>query len=335
MRGTRRRQGLPQRAKHASSPRQGRSGQPHPEVRRCARCYGSTLPRRHRRRIGEHEVVRRSDHRGQVIGGVTNRGKRFKARHGIRVPCLDAVSEHGSELAEPGAASGEQSNTPAASNRTQRCSRRRSAGEMAEHAFPFRQLRRRRRQPSEHRSERSEQSNTAMFAPPICRRDGGTRFSVPSAPTKTAATQRTSQRAERAIEHSDVRAADLAGEMAEHAFRSVSSDEDGGDPANIAASGASNRTQRCSRRRSAGEMAEHAFPFRQLRRRRRRPGEHRSERSEQSNTAMFAPPICRRDGGTRLSVPSAPTKTAATRRTSQRAERAIEHRHGHRPETRQ
>jgi hypothetical protein len=31
-------------------------------------------------------------------------------------------------------------------------------------AFPFRQLRRRRRQPSEHRSERSEQSNTARCA---------------------------------------------------------------------------------------------------------------------------------------------------------------------------
>jgi hypothetical protein len=37
----------------------------------------------------------------------------------------------------------------------------------------------------------------AMFAPPICR--GGTTFSVPPDPTKTAATQRTSQRAERAI----------------------------------------------------------------------------------------------------------------------------------------
>jgi hypothetical protein len=33
--------------------------------------------------------------------------------------------------------------------------------EMAEHAFPFRQLRRRWRQPSEHRSERSEQSTKA------------------------------------------------------------------------------------------------------------------------------------------------------------------------------
>jgi hypothetical protein len=32
--------------------------------------------------------------------------------------------------------------------------------------------------------------------------------------------------------------------MTEHAFRSVSSDEDGGNPANIAASGASNQTQR-------------------------------------------------------------------------------------------
>ena len=31
-------------------------------------------------------------------------------------------------------------------------------------AFPFRQLRRRRRQPSEHRSEQGEQSNTARCA---------------------------------------------------------------------------------------------------------------------------------------------------------------------------
>jgi hypothetical protein len=36
--------------------------------------------------------------------------------------------------------------------------------EMAEHRFPFRQFRRRRRQPSEHRRERSEQSHTARAA---------------------------------------------------------------------------------------------------------------------------------------------------------------------------
>jgi hypothetical protein len=35
------------------------------------------------------------------------------------------------------------------------------------------------------------------------------------------------------------------------------------------------------------EMAEHAFPFRQLRRRRRHPSEHRCERSEQSDRARL------------------------------------------------
>jgi hypothetical protein len=45
-----------------------------------------------------------------------------------------------------------------------------------------------------------------MFAPPICRRRwAGQRFSVPLAPTKTAAAQRTSQRAERAIKQSAIR----------------------------------------------------------------------------------------------------------------------------------
>jgi hypothetical protein len=68
-------------------------------------------------------------------------------------------------------------------------------------------------------------------------------------------------------------------------FRSVSSDEDGGNPANIAASGASNRIQRDVR---AADLQE--------------------EMPEQ-----------------RFSVPSAPTKTAATQRTSQRAARAIEY----------
>jgi hypothetical protein len=45
----------------------------------------------------------------------------------------------------------------------------------------------------------------------------------------------------------DVRAADLREELAEHAFRFASSDEGGGNPANIAASGASNQTQRDAR----------------------------------------------------------------------------------------
>jgi hypothetical protein len=45
----------------------------------------------------------------------------------------------------------------------------------------------------------------------------------------------------------DVRAADLQEEMAEHAFRSVRSDEDGGYPANIAASGSEqSNTARCA-----------------------------------------------------------------------------------------
>jgi hypothetical protein len=42
----------------------------------------------------------------------------------------------------------------------------------------------------------------------------------------------------------DVRAADLQEEMAEHAFRSAISDDAGGNPATIAASGASNPIQR-------------------------------------------------------------------------------------------
>ena len=138
-----------------------------------------------------------------------------------------------------------------------------------------------------------------------------------------------------------------------NAFRSVSSDEDGGNPANIAASGASNQTQRDPQRAAASnqtqriarrraeeegadtlhrlraneegsgkeapasasgasniqgtnggvlpsasddggggfldvraadlqeELAEQRFSVRQLRRRRRQPSEHRSERSEQ------------------------------------------------------
>jgi hypothetical protein len=45
----------------------------------------------------------------------------------------------------------------------------------------------------------------------------------------------------------DVRAADLQEEMAEHAFPFRRSDEDGGNPANIAASGASNQTPRDAR----------------------------------------------------------------------------------------
>ena len=120
-----------------------------------------------------------------------------------------------------------------------------------------------------------------MFAPPICRRRWSEqRFSVLPDPTKTAATERTSQRAERAIKQSairasgaskllgarghasrprettksadlDVRAADLQEEMVRTTlFRSARSDEDGGNRANIAASGASNQTERDPRERS-------------------------------------------------------------------------------------
>jgi hypothetical protein len=47
-----------------------------------------------------------------------------------------------------------------------------------------------------------------MFAPPVLQEEMAKQnaFSVPSAPTKTAATERTSPRAERAIEQSAIRA---------------------------------------------------------------------------------------------------------------------------------
>src|SRR5829696_9448075 len=95
-------------------------------------------------------------------------------------------------------------------------------------------------------------------------------------------------------------------------FRSVRSDEGGGNPANIAASESSNQIQRdaraaprssCERRESRADgggfsmfappiwrrrWRNNAFPFRQIRRRRRQPSEHRRERSEQSNRARCA-----------------------------------------------
>src|SRR5215213_7295778 len=114
------------------------------------------------------------------------------------------------------------------------------------------------------------------------------RFSVPSDPTKTAATQRTSPRAESNQTERDARAApkkpaasvgnrapthgggvsggvlplrttttaadsrcshrrSAGGDGGTTLFRSVRSDEDGGNPANIAASGASNQTERDAR----------------------------------------------------------------------------------------
>src|SRR5829696_8291708 len=71
-------------------------------------------------------------------------------------------------------------------------------------------------------------------------------------------------------------------------FRSVSSDEGGGNPANIAGSGASNQVSDVRAADLQEEMRKSAFPFRQLRRRRRQPSEHRSERSEQSNKPRYA-----------------------------------------------
>jgi hypothetical protein len=123
--------------------------------------------------------------------------------------------------------------------------------------------------------ERRRSRRLAMFAPPISQQIARAqrapapaascvqeemaeqRFSVPTAPTKTAATRRTSQRAERAIRRSairvrDVRAADLQEELTKRA-----------------------KNQSGCRGRS----------FRRIRRRRRLPGEHRSEWSEPLDTA--------------------------------------------------
>ena len=53
--------------------------------------------------VGKH-VVRRRDHRGQVVGDVTNRGKGFEARHAIRVPWIArrrAEEERGTCLSSP------------------------------------------------------------------------------------------------------------------------------------------------------------------------------------------------------------------------------------------
>jgi hypothetical protein len=84
------------------------------------------------------------------------------------------------------------------------------------------------------------------------------RFSVPTDPTKTAATQRTSQRAERAIKP-DVRAADLQEEMAEQRF-SVPT-----DPTKTAATQrTSQRAERAIKHSATRELlgvrASHWFP---------------------------------------------------------------------------
>jgi hypothetical protein len=98
----------------------------------------------------------------------------------------------------------------------------------------------------------------------------------------------------------------------------------------------------CRRRRrndaSLLESAVLSTSFRRMRRSRRLPGGHRSERSEPSNTARSAHDVRAADlqeeptkrhtanGACRgeTVVSSDPTKTAAIWRTSQRAERAIE-----------
>jgi hypothetical protein len=98
----------------------------------------------------------------------------------------------------------------------------------------------------------------------------------------------------------------------------------------------------CRRRRrndaSRTELAVPTSSFRRIRRRRRLAGEHRSERSEQSNTARSAHDVRAADlqeeptkrrtangtGRCETVVSLDPMKTAASWRTSQRAERAIE-----------
>src|SRR5687768_16906784 len=157
-------------------------------------------------------------------------------------------------------------------------------------ALPFRQIRRRRRQPSEHRRERSEQSKQSdVRAADLQEEMAEQRSSVPPDPTKTAATQRTSPRAERAIKTERCsRRRSAGGDGGTTLFRSARSDEDGGNPANIAASGASNQNRAmfappiCRRR-----WRNNALPFRQIRRRRRQPSEHRRERSEQSKQSAM------------------------------------------------
>jgi hypothetical protein len=87
--------------------------------------------------------------------------------------------------------------------------------------------------PARNRSERSEPSDRANRAPTI----GGTMSGhvLPSRKVTTTSDSRFSRR------HS------AGGDGRTTPFRSARSDEDGGNPANIAASEASNRTQRAMR----------------------------------------------------------------------------------------
>src|SRR4029450_4724104 len=127
--------------------------------------------------------------------------------------------------------------------------------------------RRRSRRLSKRDPQRAQRAQQHRMAGSRCSRrrseggDGGTRFSVPSAPTKTAATQRTSQRAERAIKHSAIRkkpAKQWGGRARgrwRHKRRDCHSVRRGGRILVVLAADLKE------------EIAEHAFPFRQLRRR--------------------------------------------------------------------
>ena len=129
--------------------------------------------------------------------------------------------------------------------------------------------------------------------------DGGTTLFVPPGPTKTAATERTSQRVERAIKQAMFAPPGCRRRWRHNAFRSARSDEGGCDRADIAASGASNQTGDV---RAAGlqeEMAAQRFSF-AIRRRRLRPSGHRSERGEQSNRRCSRRRAAGGDGGTTL-----------------------------------
>src|SRR5215218_6023033 len=115
---------------------------------------------------------------------------------------------------------------------------------MAEQRFTFRQIRRRRRQLCEHRRERRAIKQSAMReqlpAASVGNRapthGGGVSGGVlPLRTTTTAADSRCSHRRS------------AGGDGGTTLFRSVRSDEDGGNPANIAASGASNQTERDAR----------------------------------------------------------------------------------------
>src|SRR5829696_8699070 len=95
-------------------------------------------------------------------------------------------------------------------------------------------------------------------------------------------------------------------------------------PANIAASGASKFDPRCSRRRSAGGDGGTTL-FRSARSDEDGGNQRTSQRAERANSTrdVRAADLQEEMAEQRFSVPPDPTKTAATQRTSPRAERAI------------